>query len=209
MSHTSEDLYVDYLLERDSVAEDWAQMEREIVESFTLERLKSYYLAHPDVAQKALGSLVESKDLLSDGHPTAALVFAGIAAEVAYKTALLRPMVSGLVHNETMAAVVMDLATSHTGLERFSSLLSAILVEFADVDLKTFTRKGSAQALWAEMKKVAEQRNAVVHGGEEFDPGAARVAIALAAHARIRHCVASVSFFRRAKAAYSSSVWLL
>jgi hypothetical protein len=34
--------------------------------------------------------------------------------------------------------------------------------------------------LWAEMKKVSERRNAIVHRGEDVDAAAAKVAIAVA-----------------------------
>ena len=180
MSHTYEDLMLDYLGEQHDVAEEWAEREREIVESFTQERLKSFYLDNPDVAEKAQKALSDSRRLLADGHPEAALVFAGTAIELGYKTALLRPMVSGLVHNETLADMIMGLTTEHTGLERFSKLLTAILAEFAAVDLKGFVRRGSDRKFWDEMTQVASERNSIVHKGNAVGEGAANVAIEVA-----------------------------
>jgi hypothetical protein len=180
MSHTPEDLYVDFLLEQPYLEEEQAECDREVVESFTQERLKAYYVAHADVAQKPIAALANAKTLLAAQEPQAALVMAGVAIEVGYKAALLKPVVSSLVHNAAMADLVTELATSHTGLERFSGILQAILAEFAGVDLKTFVRKGSNDSLWTEMKIVAERRNAVVHRGEDADPAATRVAIAVA-----------------------------
>ncbi len=180
MSHTYEDLMLDYLDERQAVAEEWAARDREIVESFTQERLKSYYIEHPDVTQGAVRALAYSKKLLADGHPKAALVFAGTAIEVGYKTTLLRPIVSGLVHNEALADVVMGLTTEHAGLERFSKLLTAILAEFAQVDLRTFVRKGGQRQFSDEMTKVASDRNAILHKGDDADEGAANVAVVVA-----------------------------
>jgi hypothetical protein len=171
---------LDYLDERQAVAEEWAEREREIVESFTQERLKSYYLGHPDVTQKAHRALTEAKKLLADGHAQAALVFAGTAIEIGYKAALLRPIVSGLVHNEALADVITALATEHRGLERFSGLLAAIVAEFAQVDLKTFVRKGSKRRFWDEMTTVASDRNGIVHRGNDADEGAANAAVAVA-----------------------------
>ena len=180
MSHTPEDLAFDYMWEQSWVEEEQAERDREVVESFTQERLKAYYVAHPDVAQKPMGALAKAKSLRAAKEPQAALVMAAVAIEVGYKAVLLRPVVSSLVHNEAMAEMVMELATSYLGLDRFSGILQAILVEFAGVDLQTFVRKGGKENLWAEMKKVAQQRNAIVHGGADADLAATRVAIAVA-----------------------------
>lgn len=171
---------VDYMEERYWVEKEWEEREREIVESFTQDRLKAYYVAHPDAAQKAFGALVKAKSLLGAKEPQAALVMAGVAIEVGYKATLLKPVVSSLVHNEAMADIVTELATSHTGLDRFSGILQAILAEFAGVDLKTFIRTGGKQNLWTEMKVVAEQRNSIVHRGEDSDAPTAKAAIAVA-----------------------------
>lgn len=89
MSHTPEDLYVDFLLEQPYLEEEQAERDREVVESFTQERLKAYYVAHPDVAQKPIAALANAKTLLAAQEPQAALVMAGVAIEVGYKAALL------------------------------------------------------------------------------------------------------------------------
>ena len=180
MSHTPEDLYIDYILERPWVEEEQAERDREVVASFTQDRLKAYYVIHPDAAQKALAALAKAKGLLVAKEPQVALVMAAVAIEVAYKATLLKPVVSSLVHNEAMAGMVMELATVHMGLDRFSGILQAILAEFAGIDLKTFVRKGGKQNLWAEMKAIAEQRNKVVHQGETSDAASAKTAIAVA-----------------------------
>jgi len=171
---------LDYLDERQSVAEEWAEREREIVKSFTQERLKSYYIGHPDLMREAQRALTDAKNLLAAGHVNAALVFAGTALEVGYKAALLRPIVSGLVHNEAFADLIMGLTTEHTGLERFSGLLTAILAEFAQVDLKSFVREQSNRQFWDEMKMVASDRNAIVHKGIDAEEAAASTAVAVA-----------------------------
>ena len=63
-----------------------------------------------------------------DHHPRAAIVFAATAMELAVKTVLLRPIVYGLVHDESVAEFVTELTTQHTrGIETFKKLLTAIL----------------------------------------------------------------------------------
>jgi hypothetical protein len=180
MSHTYEDLALDYEFERQEVEEEWERHLSEAVGLFAEGRLKSYYVAHPDVAQRATEALAYSKALLAQGHSRAALVFAGTAMEVGYKAVLLRPIVSGLVHTEGLAEVVMLLATEHTGLERFFELLAAVLAEFGSVDLKTFVRQGAKRRFWDEMKAISSARNDVVHKGTDATEETAAMAVAVA-----------------------------
>jgi hypothetical protein len=180
MSHTPEDLMLDYLVERQDVERDWADHLQEVVDGFTNDRLKSHYLANPELAEPSLEAWRYARELIGQDHPRAALVFAATAIEVGYKTVLFRPIVSGLVHTEALAEVVMGLATEHVGLDRFSKLMSAVLAEFADVHLKTLKRRGAQKLLWEEMKQVASLRNDVIHKAADVDRDAALIAIAVA-----------------------------
>jgi hypothetical protein len=151
----------------------------EAVKEFTAERLKSYYVAHPDLAQPAVGSLAEATVLLQS-HPRASLVIATTAMELAVKVVLLQPIVFGLVHNEGLAGFITELATKHTGMERFQNLLTAILAQFGGVDLKSFTRLNSTKTLWKEIDEVQRVRNAAIHRGETVSASAANLAVAVA-----------------------------
>jgi hypothetical protein len=180
MSHTYEDLAIDYEFERQEVAEEWDRHISEAVGCFVDGRLRSYYVQHPDAAQKALGALSYSRDLLIQGHAKAAVVFAVSAIEIGYKAALLRPIVSGLVHTEGLAEGVMILATGHTGIDRFFDLLTAVLDEFGSVDLKTFVRSGAKRRFWDEMKEVSALRNDIIHRGDDVTLDAAATAVEVA-----------------------------
>src|SRR5579859_5601034 len=68
----------------------------EIIDQFTSERLQSYYLANPNVAERALTALQEAR-VLKGPHPSAALIFAAIAIEVGLKDTLLKPILHGMV----------------------------------------------------------------------------------------------------------------
>jgi hypothetical protein len=57
--------------------------------------------------------LEEAKKFLPH-HDTAAFIFAYIAAEVGLTSALLKPIVHGLVHSETAAALITKLAIKHS-----------------------------------------------------------------------------------------------
>jgi hypothetical protein len=149
------------------------------VREFTAERLRSYYLAHPDLAVPAHESLVYAQSL-SASFPRAALVFGVTATELAVKTVFLKPIVFGLVHTEGVASLVTDLTTQHTGMERFQTLLTEILAQFGGVDLKIFRRADSERTLWQEIGEVQKVRNAVIHRGDPGSEVYADLAIAVA-----------------------------
>ena len=74
MSHTIEDQALDYLDDQNAFEGEWERNRSEAIGLFAEGRLKSYYVAHPDVAQKASKALAYSKALLAQGQSKAALV---------------------------------------------------------------------------------------------------------------------------------------
>ena len=89
-------------------------MSAQAIREFTNERLQSYYLNNPDMAKTALGMMSEMTALVKD-HRVAAMLFAASAIEITIKHLLVKPMLSGLVHNETVAALVMALTPREVG----------------------------------------------------------------------------------------------
>ena len=159
--------YDHYMEEVYEYTQDAARMEfydkltDEIINDFATARLQVFYLAHPMVIHAPLNALNEARNLVSN-HPNAALVFAVAATEVCLKTALLKPIFYGLVHTESSAELLMDLAIAPKTEGLVKSMLK-ILAKHGGVDLHSFKRSGSAQTLWEEMKTIGEWRNAVVH----------------------------------------------
>ncbi|HEU5406394.1 MAG TPA: hypothetical protein VFU48_01405 [Nitrospira sp.] len=151
----------------------------EAVQVFTSERLQSFYVQHPDVALPAFDTLNYARSLMPM-HPRAALVFGATSTELVIKNVLLRPLISGLVHVEDLALLVVEQSTSKTGLDRFHKILSGILTEFSSFDLSTFQRSGSSQTLWQEIKTIQEVRNGVVHRGETVAEEVARRSMEIA-----------------------------
>lgn len=137
------------------------------VRVFTSERLQSFYVKHPDLAVPAHQALIYARTLMP-AHPRAALVFGATSTELVIKNVLLRPLISGLVHIEDLALLVVEQSTNQAGLDRFQKLLAGIVSEFSSFDLSTLKRSGSNQTLWQEIKSVQEARNGVVHRGETF-----------------------------------------
>ncbi|MCY3818902.1 MAG: hypothetical protein OXH52_05995 [Gammaproteobacteria bacterium] len=150
----------------------------DVVEHFAQERLQSYYVQNPRVALPACWALQQARALLHD-HPEASLVFAVTAAEVGLKSALLKPILHGLVHNEAFAAIVADLMPRQRN-QQFRDLLFAILRNYGGVDLAAFVRPGASIALWEEMEQNQWRRNCVVHRAETVDVHHARLAVEVA-----------------------------
>jgi hypothetical protein len=133
----------------------------EIIDKFTSERLQSFYLTNPSVAEQSLSALEEAR-ALKVLHPSAALVFAAIAIEVGLKTTLLRPILHGMVSIDSAAALVAGLIPDQHN-DSFKKALFGILKEVGGVDLPAFKRPGSSKTLWEEIANIRSQRNEVMH----------------------------------------------
>ena len=111
MSMTEEEARYEQAME-----ELYEEHSKQAIEEFTAERLQSFYLNKPLLAKPSFDALVESRSLLRS-HPTAALVFAASATEVSLKEVLLKPVVYGLVHSESAAGLIAELALGHACMD--------------------------------------------------------------------------------------------
>lgn len=151
----------------------------EAVRVFTSERLQSYYVEHPDLAVPALEALNYARTLMPT-HPRAALVFGTTSTELVIKNVLLRPLISGLIHTEDLALLVVEQSINQAGMDRFQKLLAGIVSEFSSFELSTLKRHSSSQTLWQEIKTVQEARNGVVHRGDTVEEEMATRSIEIA-----------------------------
>jgi len=140
--------------------------EIEIYKKFSESRLRSYYIANPRLMCPAITMLREAKGLLADKHYAACVVFHAIAIELLLKATILRPVVAGLVHIESLAEIVMSHAIAKEGYGQYLKLLNQVFKTLVGADLRQIRRAGSKQTLWEEASKVRESRNTVVHKGE-------------------------------------------
>ena len=150
----------------------------EVVNQFTSERLQSFYVDNPKIAEPALWALSEARALLAD-HVAAALVMGVVATEVGLKATLLKPILHGLIHEESLAGFVVELVPDQRN-DKFRDLLFAILSEYGGIDLRTFKRAGLAQTLWEEIVNVQKVRNALIHRAEQVATQDAQKAIDIA-----------------------------
>ncbi len=145
------------------------KISKEAIAQFTLERLRSYYLGNQDVAVQAIAIFREAEKI-QEQSPTAALVLFTTAIELGLKVAMLKPVIYGLVHNESVADLVSDLAVKHNGFDRFKRLLGSVLAEYGEIDLDTFAIEGHRKTIWEEIAVLQYARNAVVHRGDFATP---------------------------------------
>jgi hypothetical protein len=136
----------------------------ENIEEFINERLQSYYEFNPSIAVNAVKFIGNSEELIGT-DPTASLLYSSICTEVIIKAVILKPIVSGLVHSESIAELVATVLTQQTGLNRFKELIFKILDEY--IELKDgaakYIRPGSTISLWKEREKIQNVRNLISH----------------------------------------------
>src|SRR6266404_1473048 len=157
------------------------QISKEAVENFTAERLCSFFDNEPELAQKPFNALAEARQLLQTPHYTAAFIHAAIASEVMLRGVVLKPVIHGFIHSDSMAPFIVKLAFSSTGLDRIKDLLVKVFQDVSKVDLMSFQRKGGNKGLWAEIKEVQSRRDQLMHRAEAATKEEAARAIAVAA----------------------------
>ncbi|PEV73972.1 hypothetical protein CN437_28140, partial [Bacillus cereus] len=74
-----------------------------------------------------------------------------------------KPVIYGLVHNESVADLISDLAVKNNGLDRFKEVLSAVMSQYGTVDFKNYKISGHTKNIWEEIDLVQKARNLVAH----------------------------------------------
>ncbi len=167
----------------DSLAKELYQEHKEqAIQEFVAERMKSYYGHHPEVAVGALKFLRKAKEFI-DLEPTSSLLLSSTSCEVILKSVLLKPVVFGLVHTESLADLVADILVKQTGVDRFKELVFKILDHHIDFEngIAHYRRKNSAEALWVERTRIQEVRNRIIHRAEFCSSENARLSFEVAA----------------------------
>lgn len=168
----------------DAEAEGWydqvyAEGAERARDEFKIERLQSFYRANPRVALPALECLQEAKSLVGASN-RGAVMLATTSAELVVKAAILRPLVFGLVHSDSLALLVANSIVESRGVERLRDLLIEILKDVAGVDLKLFKRAEAKTSLWNEITSNQKTRDGVIHRGSSATSDDADFAIAVA-----------------------------
>lgn len=151
----------------DRLAEElYGEHKEQAIEEFTNERLRSYYADNPWVMRPAVEAIKEGKRLQGNGHHSAAFIFFVSAIEILLKATLLRPVLYGLIHNESIAEIFVQHTLSQSGFDRYEKLLAKLYQTLANNDLSEVVREGTKQSVLAECRELQTVRNGIVHRGE-------------------------------------------
>ena len=167
MSYDPTDAAWDEAYERMS-QELYPEHREQAISEFPTDRLQSYYLRNPAITHPGFRMQNEALKLLANGHYSAALVFAASATEQFLKVALLRPVVYGLVHFDSLAEMIVNSALSQTGYLRYTKLLSGLFNTLTSTELAKITLPGKSKSLLNEASELQSRRNDVVHKAEEI-----------------------------------------
>ena len=179
MSYDYHDAAMDEAYERLS-EELYPGHKAQAIIEFTYERLRSYYRQHKDLLVPAARTYKSAESLLHAKQPAAALVFSASAIELFLKACLLRPVVAGLVHSESVADLVVESALSQTGFKRYEKLLAGLFKELTQLEIGEIKRSGASKPLLEEAWNLQDRRNAVVHRGADILDAEAEEAFAVA-----------------------------
>lgn len=164
----------------DTMSEELYPQHKELaIEEFTTERLQSFYLKNPYILIPGVNMYAEARELV-ENHPTASFVLATSAIELFLKASLLKPVVYGLVHNESLANIIVKEALGASGFKRYKKLLSGIFNELVDIDINKVKRIGSDKFLLTEASGVQTKRNEIIHQGKFVSKSEANFAIEVA-----------------------------
>lgn len=171
---------------------DWAEAQREtaydelvdeilhdhkeeIIEEFQEARLASYYSENPQIAAPAKQFQRQAEELVGTSN-TAALVLAFAAAEYFIKNVFLKPVVSGLIHNENVDELVASIVVKSG---QFQRLLFEILATYGADIRKIPLADAPERTLEQEFNRLRVIRNNVLHRCEEASEHDAMITIKL------------------------------
>ncbi len=148
----------------DRISEELFPEHKEIaIEQFVEERMQSYYLKHPNIIKAPMDCSNHANELMHVS-PQSALVMYTTAIELYLKSVLLKPVLYGMVHNENVAALIMEASTGQSGFNRYNKLLSALCLHAANIDLSSI--KGMQdKPILKEAEEIQSIRNKVIHQG--------------------------------------------
>jgi len=157
------------------------EMATRAIEDFQAERLQSFYKEHLDLALKPIKLWKESKSVLEQS-PNAALVLATASIEVGLKSIIVQPIISGLVHEESLASFVTEVFIKGAKQDGVLKIVRQVLMKYASKDLQQITLPDHKKPYWTELGEAQELRNRVVHRAEACSKEDAERVIELADH---------------------------
>lgn len=158
-----------------------AEMAERAVEEFQTERLQSFYKDHLDLALKPINLWKEASSVL-EKSPSAALVLAFASIEVGFKSIIVRPIISGLVHEESLASLVTEVFIKGAKQDGVLKIVHQVLKKYTSIDLEQIRLPHHDKPYRTDLNEAQELRNGVIHRGEACSKEDAERVIELADH---------------------------
>ncbi|MBL8208571.1 MAG: hypothetical protein JNM09_30350, partial [Blastocatellia bacterium] len=163
-SRLYEDFYDQYKSSDHYWEDKYKAVEEYLAEEILPERLEAFYLRKADIVLAPLHLLIEARELYQLNRYSASQVFAGAALEVTFKDVLLKPIVSGMIHNDTVAEIIIDIFSSHIReIDKFKGLLINVIKEVSGINISEYKLENSKQTIWEQATEARKQRNALLH----------------------------------------------
>ncbi|EKO3432562.1 hypothetical protein NTH35_004180 [Vibrio fluvialis] len=143
----------------------WLYLDKrdEFSKQYSTDLVKEYYLGTPLLANNVRNT-VRAMVTVQDVEPLSSLVMAMTSLEVLTKNIILRPFMTGMLHNGSLAEFITKQVLSQNGLDRFNNLLYWIIDEHLEgcdaSDIKFISGK---KTIWQTRSELQKIRNEVIH----------------------------------------------
>lgn len=164
MSYGSQDAAMDEFYEQIS-RELYDEHKEQAIEEFTEEKLRSFYRHNPSVMRPAVDAIQEGNWLLDHERYSPSVVFYVSAIEMLLKATILRPVLYGLIHNESLAEIMINHMLGQTGVQRYENLLAQLFDQLCDIDVTKVSREDTRAKLFVECRELQKVRNNITHKG--------------------------------------------
>ena len=168
----------DYFYEQQAAQEEFIEeISRQAIYEFTNERLQSLYVKNPDVMVKAIDLYKKGKALQEIKYYSAAVVFFMSAIENFLKLTLIKPVVYGLVHHETLAGIIVEQTMrQQSNFDSYRDLLKKLFSTLTNENTNEIYREGASKNLLKECEDLQKLRNTIIHQGDDCEESAAKEA---------------------------------
>ena len=162
MSYDEQDAALDDFYDQMS-KELYSEHKEQAIDEFIEMRMRSYFLMHPEIINTPMECFRHATEC-SDISPRSAVVLFTTAMELYLKSVLLKPVLYGMIHNENVAALIVETTTKQSGLSRYNKLLTLLCNQAAGVNLSDIDQL-DWKSRFAEVEETQSVRNRIVHQG--------------------------------------------
>ena len=149
--------------EANAAHENWSE---EIIEEFIEEITLSFFAENKDILSISYASRDEAKKVI-DISPSSAILFTYTAIETAIKHAILKPMIYGMTHNESIANLIVKKFVNLSNVDSYTSLTFNLVNELIHLKLSDI-KNDKEKFIIDEIKSLSKKRNNIIHSGKFY-----------------------------------------